>query len=106
MTVQDLNGLSNERVRFSVSSDSVFPEPWHRRHAGRVPLAHRLLYVVGVGIYYQRRPFGECEDVPPPLKDMRYRQECYHSVVLADVHALVVCLQCRGELPRVEHHTL
>ena len=39
MTVQDLNGLSNERVRFSVSSDSVFIRSWPYKYADMVHIS-------------------------------------------------------------------
>ena len=39
MTVQDLNGFSNERVRFSVSSDSVFIRSWPYKYADMVHIS-------------------------------------------------------------------
>ena len=36
MTVQDLNGLSNERVRFSVSTDGVVIRSWTFRYADMI----------------------------------------------------------------------
>ena len=39
MTVQDLNGLSNERVRFSVSSDSIFIRSCPYKYADMVHLS-------------------------------------------------------------------
>ena len=39
MTVQDLNGLSNEMVGFSVSSDSVFIRSWPYKYADMVHIS-------------------------------------------------------------------
>ena len=39
MTVQDLNGLSNERVRFSVSTDGVVIRSWPYKYADMVHIS-------------------------------------------------------------------
>lgn len=39
MTVQDLKGLTNEKLGFSVSSDSVFIRSWPYKYADMVHIS-------------------------------------------------------------------
>ena len=69
-------------------------------------LTHGLLDAMRIGIDDDRGTFSERKRHPSALEDMRYREESDDSVVLSEVHALVVRLQSSMILAVSEHDAL
>ena len=78
-------------VDFGLHAGIYFlPETGHAAHAGGVRFAHRLLYLLGVGIDDELCAHGEGQDGPSTLEDMRVGQEVHHQVVFTHRYALSV----------------
>ena len=76
MTVQDLNDLSNERVRFSVSYDSVFIRNWPYKYAD-------MVHISDVGSVEMVSP--KVVRIPVPVGTMMGDQD-----ILADLNTGIV----------------
>lgn len=69
-------------------------------------LAHRLLYLLRVGVDYNLCAFAKTEEQPSALKDVRDGQEVHYAVFIRYRHNLVVSLKRGMKLTVRKHHAL
>ena len=88
------------------SNKHLLPKTGHRRHAGGIGLAQRLLYLLGIGVDDYLRPLGEAQYHPRTLKDVGDGKEIHDTVFVGNGHHLIIGLQAGMILSVGEHHAL